>query len=141
MSLSGAEYKLVDLMVSCGTQGLATATVRVERPDGVIAVAAVIGSGPVDATFKAIDSILDAPVTLLEYTVHAVTEGIDALGEVSVRVREGESVVYGNGADTDIVVASAKAYLKALNKVVAGRPIRSHRQERLAEEVRGGAVS
>ena len=141
MSVSGAEYKLVDLMVSCGTQGLATATVRVERPDGVIAVAAVIGSGPVDATFKAIDSILDAPVTLLEYTVHAVTEGIDALGEVSVRVREGDSVVYGNGADTDIVVASAKAYLKALNKVVAGRPIRSHRQERLAEEVRGGAVS
>ncbi len=144
-SPAGGEFELVDLMVSCGTQGLATATVRVARPDGSVAVSAVVGSGPVDAAFKAIDAILDAPVTLLEYQVHAVTEGIDALGEVSVRVREGEgATVYGNGADTDIVVASAKAYLKALNKVVAGRPIRSHRQERFAQESQqqqGGAVS
>jgi 2-isopropylmalate synthase len=137
------EFELVDLMVSCGTQGLATATVRVKCPDGNVAVSAIIGSGPVDAAFKAIDAIVDAPVTLLEYLVHAVTEGIDALGEVSVRIREGEgATVYGNGADTDIVVASAKAYLKALNKVVAGRPIRSGRMERIAlESQASGAVS
>ena len=123
VSPTGAEYTLVDLLVGCGTQGLATATVRVRGPEGDVRVAAFSGAGPVDATFKAIDSIVDAPVVLLEYQVHAVTEGIDALGEVSVRIREGEgSAVYGNGADTDIVVASAKAYLKALNKVVAGRP-------------------
>jgi 2-isopropylmalate synthase len=139
----GGEFELVDLMVSCGTQGLATATVRVKCPDGNVAVSAIIGSGPVDAAFKAIDAIVDAPVTLLEYLVHAVTEGIDALGEVSVRIREGEgATVYGNGADTDIVVASAKAYLKALNKVVAGRPIRSGRMERIALENQAtGAVS
>jgi 2-isopropylmalate synthase len=138
----GGEFELVDLMVSCGTQGLATATVRVKCPDGNVAVSAIVGSGPVDAAFKAVDAIVDAPVTLLEYLVHAVTEGIDALGEVSVRIREGEgATVYGNGADTDIVVASAKAYLKALNKVVAGRPIRSGRMERIAQETQAEVTS
>ena len=158
---AGGEYSLLDLIVCCGTQGLATATVRINRPDGSVAVAAIIGSGPVDATFKAIDSILATSVTLLEYMVHAVTEGIDALGEVSVRVRDSEPVrdgdadadsdgrgqgrsegiVYGNGADTDIVVASAKAYLKALNRVLAARPIRSHRTERFSQEKRGDTSS
>ncbi len=116
-------YVLEDLQVACGTAGLATATVRLRDPEGAIRVQAAVGTGPVDATYKAIDAIVGAPVELLEFIVNGVTEGIDALGEVSVRVREGdERATHGSGADTDIVVASAKAYLAALNHVVARRP-------------------
>ncbi|HVK77085.1 MAG TPA: 2-isopropylmalate synthase [Kofleriaceae bacterium] len=117
-------FVLEDLQVACGTAGLATATVRLRDPAGVVRVQAAVGTGPVDATYKAIDAIVRAPVELLEFTVNAVTEGIDALGEVSVRVQEGEErATHGHGADTDIVVASAKAYLAALNHVVARRPV------------------
>jgi 2-isopropylmalate synthase len=127
-------YALDGLQVGCGTTGMPTATVRLRGPDGRLAVHAAIGTGPVDAAFKAIDGIVGAGVALLEYQVHSVTEGIDALGEVSVRVRANDGaarrpsnaqsdalrprVVHGHGADTDIVVASAKAYLSALNHVL-----------------------
>jgi 2-isopropylmalate synthase len=127
-------YALDGLQVGCGTTGMPTATVRLRGPDGTLSVHAAIGTGPVDAAFKAIDGIIGTRVTLLEYQVHSVTEGIDALGEVSVRVRPIDSamrrppsaqsdalrprVVHGHGADTDIVVASAKAYLAALNRVL-----------------------
>ena len=93
---------------------------------------AAIGTGPVDATYKAIDAVIHQPATLLEFVIHAVTEGIDALGEVTVRIQgdrpesslDAQSEVdqprtYGGyGADTDIIVASAKAYLSALNKIL-----------------------
>jgi 2-isopropylmalate synthase len=75
----------------------------------------------VDATYQAIDAIVKAPNTLMEYNVHAITEGIDAQGEVSVRILSdgnGNQVVGGYGADTDIIVASAKAYLGALNRLL-----------------------
>ncbi len=115
-------YVLEDLQVACGTVGLATATVRLRGPDGVVRVQAAVGTGPVDATYKAIDAIVGTSVELLEFMVNGVTEGIDALGEVSVRVQSGdERATHGHGADTDIVVASAKAYLGALNHVVARR--------------------
>jgi 2-isopropylmalate synthase len=116
-------FRLEDLQVACGSAGLATATVRLKDRDGVVHVHAAVGTGPVDATYKAIQAIVAAPVELLEFSVNAVTEGIDALGEVSVRVREGqERPTHGHGADTDIVVAAAKAYLEAINHVVARRP-------------------
>jgi 2-isopropylmalate synthase len=127
-------FVLDGLQVGCGTMGLPTATVRLRGPDEHVVVHAAVGTGPVDAAFKAIDGIVGARVTLLEYQVHSVTEGIDALGEVSVRVRPIDAsarrqaspqhdetrtrVVHGHGADTDIVVASAKAYLAALNRVL-----------------------
>ncbi len=125
-------YTLDGLQVSCGTLGMPTATVRLRGPDGQIAVQAAMGTGPVDATYKAIDSIVQAPNTLLEFNVHAITEGIDAIGEVTVRIREKDGqqrldaqrevemarVYSGHGADTDIIVASAKAYLAALNKLL-----------------------
>ena len=127
-------FALDGLQVGCGTTGMPTATVRLRGPDGKLAVHASIGTGPVDAAFKAIDGIVATRVTLIEYQVHSVTEGIDALGEVSVRVRPTDPVlrrpssaqsdalrpriVHGHGADTDIVVASAKAYLAALNRVL-----------------------
>jgi 2-isopropylmalate synthase len=113
--------------------GMPTATVRLRGPDGQMQVHAAVGAGPVDAAFKAVDEVLCTPNTLLEFVVHAVTEGIDAIGEVTVRIESGilESVVVaqserdqartfgGYGADTDIIVASVKAYLSALNKLLA----------------------
>ncbi len=124
-------WALDGLQVTCGTTGLPTATVRMRGPDGNLVVLAAVGTGPVDATYKAIDAVVKAPVTLLEFNVHAVTEGIDALGQVSVRIRaedaptlnpqRGEAparVFHGTGADGDIVVASARAYLAALNRAI-----------------------
>ncbi len=125
-------YYLDGLQVTCGTIGMPTATVRLKGPDGKVHVHAAMGSGPVDATYKAIDEIVKTPSTLLEFNIHAITEGIDALGEVTVRI-QGENGLHtmdaqseqvyqrvfgGHGADTDIIVASAKAYLNALNKLI-----------------------
>jgi 2-isopropylmalate synthase len=76
-----------------------------------------IGSGPVDATFKAIESVAASGAQLLLYSVNAITTGTDAQGEVTVRLAKAGRIVNGNGADTDIVIASAKAYLNALNKL------------------------
>ncbi len=76
-----------------------------------------IGSGPVDATFKAIESIAASGAQLLLYSVNAITTGTDAQGEVTVRLERAGRIVNGNGADTDIVIASGKAYLNALNKL------------------------
>lgn len=75
------------------------------------------GSGPVDATFRAIEAIVGSQSELLLYSVNAITTGTDAQGEVTVRLARGGRIVNGQGADTDIVVASAKAYLNALNKL------------------------
>ncbi len=125
-------YLLNGLQVSCGTMDMPTASVRLRGPDGKIYTHAAIGTGPVDATYKAIDGIVNVPSTLLEFNIHAITEGIDALGEVTVRI-EGKNghhtmdaqteveyarVYGGHGADTDIIVASAKAYINALNKLI-----------------------
>ncbi|MCX6082696.1 MAG: 2-isopropylmalate synthase [Chloroflexi bacterium] len=128
-------FALDGLQVACGTMGLPTATIRLRGPDGKIHTHASIGTGPVDATYKAIDAIVKTPATLLEFNIHAITEGIDALGEVTVRVQSKVGVqtmdaqkeitytrVYGgHGADSDIIVASAKAYLAALNKLIVAQ--------------------
>lgn len=113
-------WALENLQVVCGTTGLPTATVRLRGPDGAFQTQACIGTGPVDATYKAIDAIVKVPVTLLEFGINGVTEGIDALAEASVRVRHGDQrSSHGHGADTDIVVASAKAYIASLNQVLS----------------------
>ena len=117
-------YRLLDLQVSCGRPEMPTATVKLAGPDGDRPVAAAVGDGPVDAAFRAIDQIVRLPTRLEAYDVHGVGTGIDALGEVTVRVavEEGEGqVCSGYGADTDIIVASAKAYLAGLNRVLAHR--------------------
>jgi 2-isopropylmalate synthase len=75
------------------------------------------GSGPVDAAFKALETVANSNAKLLLYSVNNVTEGTDSQGEVQVRLAKGGRIVNGMGADTDIVVASAKAYLNALNKL------------------------
>jgi 2-isopropylmalate synthase len=77
------------------------------------------GDGPVDATFKAIESVARSGAELLLYSVNAVTQGTESQGEVTVRLAKGGRIVNGVGADTDIVVASAKAYISALNKIAS----------------------
>ncbi len=125
-------YLLNGMQVMSGTMGMPTATVRLRGPDGIIHTVASIGTGPVDATYKAIDQIVNVPCTLLEFNIHAITEGIDALGEVTIRIQSDSSsttmdaqreveyvrVYGGHGADSDILVASAKAYINALNKLI-----------------------
>jgi 2-isopropylmalate synthase len=131
-------YALDGLQVVCGTMGMPTATARLHGPDGSVYVQSAVGTGPIDAAYKAIDAVVQRPAHLLEFVVHAVTAGIDAIGEVTVRIEKpaqeeqpagshkinAQSEVSkprtfgGYGADTDIVVASAKAYLSALNKLL-----------------------
>ncbi|HEX9014708.1 MAG TPA: 2-isopropylmalate synthase [Chloroflexota bacterium] len=115
-------YSVKLVQVSCGTGLVPTATVEMSKPDGSVERAVAIGTGPVDAAYKAIDMIVRVPTKLLEYTVHGVTGGIDALGEVTLRIQEDGKTYLGHGADTDIVVASVKAYVTALNKLIASGP-------------------
>ena len=77
------------------------------------------GDGPVDATFKAIESVAKSGAELMLYSVNAVTQGTESQGEVTVRLSRGGRIVNGVGADTDIIVASAKAYISALNKLAS----------------------
>ena len=76
------------------------------------------GGGPVDAAFKAIESVVNSGTTLQLYSVNNITSGTDSQGEVTVRLEKGGRIVNGQGADTDIVIASAKAYINGLNKIL-----------------------
>jgi 2-isopropylmalate synthase len=115
-------YILDDMQVTCGKSGMPTATVRLRDVEGNLRTEAAIGAGPIDAAYKAIDSIVHESCTLLEFAVHAITEGMDALGEVTVRIEtheESPRTFGGHGADLDIIVASAKAYISAINRMLA----------------------
>jgi 2-isopropylmalate synthase len=116
--LATETFKLDHLQVSSGTSLKPTATVRIAFEDGASREAASMGDGPVDATYRAINEIVQLPNKLEEFRVQEVTAGIDAVGEVNVRVRRGPHLASGHGADTDILVAAARAYLNALNKLV-----------------------
>jgi 2-isopropylmalate synthase len=102
--------------VASGTNQVPTATVELEIDGRTIAQTGT-GDGPVDAVYRTIASITQTKSTLLMYVVKAITGGTDAQGEVSVRVQEDGRTVSGHGADTDIITASARAYLNALNKL------------------------
>ncbi|EEF31840.1 2-isopropylmalate synthase 2, chloroplastic [Ricinus communis] len=126
-------WKLGDLQVTCGTLGLSTATVKLINADGEEHIACSVGSGPVDAGYKAVDLIVKEPVELLEYSMNAVTEGIDAIATTRVLIRREDNhtsthaltgepfqrTFSGSGAGMDIVVSSVKAYVGALNKMLA----------------------
>ncbi|CAI5521853.1 unnamed protein product [Closterium sp. Naga37s-1] len=125
-------WELADLQVVCGTMGLPTATVKLVGPDGVEQIQAAMGTGPVDAVYKAINNIVDLNVELTEYSLNSVTEGIDALACTRVAIRSTgdahmathsqhgsiERTFSGSGADEDIVVSSARAYISAVNKML-----------------------
>eukprot|EP00271_Cylindrocystis_brebissonii_P013143 TRINITY_DN32753_c0_g1_i1.p1 TRINITY_DN32753_c0_g1~~TRINITY_DN32753_c0_g1_i1.p1 ORF type:complete len:704 (-),score=117.50 TRINITY_DN32753_c0_g1_i1:378-2489(-) len=129
-------WRLADLQVVCGTMGLPTATVKLIGPDGREHVSVGMGTGPVDAAYKAVDNIVKEDVELSEYGLIAVSEGIDALArtQVQIRSREGGAAATteeetaqgmrirrgfsGSGADQDIVVSSTRAYISAINKLL-----------------------
>jgi 2-isopropylmalate synthase len=112
--------KIVSLAVIAGTQGPQSATLELDI-DGKHASVQETGNGPVDAIFKAIRALVPHEATLELYQVHAVTEGTDAQAEVSVRLSENGKSVTARGADPDTLVASAKAYLGAVNKLMVRR--------------------
>ena len=112
-------FRLELVQVSCGDHSCPTATVTVRTPDGEELTDAAIGTGPVDAIYKAINRVAKVPNELIEFSVQSVTGGIDAMGEVTIRLRYNNQVYSGYAANTDIVVASARAYIKALNRLYA----------------------
>jgi 2-isopropylmalate synthase len=113
-------YGLIDLHVVSGINQKPTATVKLKIGENIID-GIEHGDGPVDATYKAIASMTDTKSHLLKFEVKGITGGTDALGEVVVSLEEDGRTVRGHGADTDIIVASAKAYINALNKLAAKR--------------------
>ncbi|SEG61185.1 2-isopropylmalate synthase [Marinobacterium lutimaris] len=112
------KYRLTSLSVTSQTGETPVASIKV-MIDGEEYAAESEGSGPVDATFKAIEQVAKSGASLLIYSVNAVTEGTDSQGEVTVRLEKGGRIVNGLGADTDIIIASGKAYLHALNMLDA----------------------
>ena len=109
-------FKLVYINVVAGNVTVPTATVQMEM-DGQLLQEAGFGDGPVDATFKTIKKITRTKSKLLQFAINAITSGTEALGEVTVKLEEKGYTVIGQGADTDVIVASAKAYINALNKM------------------------
>ena len=110
------KYKLLNLNVTSGTVAIPTATVEMEV-DGIVVKEAGFGDGPVDAAFKTIAKITGTKSKLRKFLVNAITGGTDAQGEVTVRLEENGLIATGQGAHTDIILASAKAYINALNRL------------------------
>jgi 2-isopropylmalate synthase len=113
-------YKLEYLHVACGTGTLPTASVKMKIKDE-IKQAAACGDGPVDAAYEAIRQATGLSANLENYAIRAVTGGKEALGEATVRITENGRVFVGRGISTDIIEASAKAYVDAINRMVAAR--------------------
>jgi 2-isopropylmalate synthase len=110
-------FRLELVQVSCGDRSRPTATVTLRNPEGEELTDAAIGTGPVDAIYKAINRVVNVPNELIEFSVQSVTAGIDAIGEVTIRLRHNDKVYSGRSANTDIIVASARAYVSALNRL------------------------
>ena len=112
-----AVYELDYIQVVSGTKISPTTTVGVRTEDKVIEMAST-GDGPVDAAFKAISRVVDIQLNLIDYQIRSVTEGEDAIGEVSLKVQDNGNIITGHGASTDIIEASARAYIHAVNKLI-----------------------
>lgn len=110
-------FQLEHVQVTCGDCTCPTATVTILKPDGTILTDAAVGTGPVDAVYRAVNRLVEIPNQLVEFSVKAVTAGIDALGTVNVRLQQGDRFFSGQASDTDIVVAAAHAYINALNRL------------------------
>lgn len=128
-------YILGRVHVECGNDQSPTAEVSIQTPDGGVKEAEAEGTGPVDAVCKAIDQMVELDVELTEFAVNSVTEGIDAIGEVSIRIEHDEAAYSGRGSDTDIVVASAKAYINAINRALMIAELGGHRRVGWSEAV------
>ena len=114
-----AVYTLNALQIQCGDPLVPTAVATITDEVGVKHVVSATGTGPVDAAYKAIDRVVAVHGDLAEFAVKAITRGIDAIGEVTVRVTADDGMIYtGRGADNDIIVSSAKAYVNAINRMI-----------------------
>ena len=117
-----ALYTLQSIQISCGFPLKPTATLTLRNPDGADVTVCDFGTGPIDAAYKAVNQIVEVENDLTEFAVTSLTRGIDALGEVTVRVKAGTGEVFtGRGTDGDIVVSATKAYLNALNRLLSHR--------------------
>lgn len=120
-------FRLELVQVSCGNNARPTATVTLRTPEGEELTDAATGTGPVDAVYKAINRVVNVPNELIEFSVQSVTAGIDAIGEVTIRLRYQGRVFSGHAANTDIIVASAQAYVNALNRLQSSLEPKTHR--------------
>lgn len=118
-------FRLELVQVSCGDRSRPTATVTLRTPQGEELTDAAIGTGPVDAIYRAINRVVNVPNELIEFSVQSVTAGIDAIGEVTIRLRHEGRVFSGHAANTDIIVASAQAYVNALNRLYGALNLKS----------------
>ncbi|MBN3884625.1 MAG: 2-isopropylmalate synthase [Nostoc sp.] len=128
-------FRVELVQVSCGSNARPTATVTLRTPEGEELTDAAIGTGPVDAVYKAINRVVNVPNQLIEFSVQSVTGGIDALGEVTIRLRYESKVFSGHAANTDIIVASAQAYVNALNRLYASLQTQQKPEEVTAQKV------
>ena len=110
-------YHLEYLRVSSGTDIVPTATMKLKYKNKMIESTST-GDGPVDACYKAIDKAVGVKGKLINYSLRAITGGKDALGDVSVKIEAKGEVISGRGSSTDIIEASAKAYLNAINRLM-----------------------
>ncbi|HLE01951.1 MAG TPA: 2-isopropylmalate synthase, partial [Dehalococcoidia bacterium] len=114
-------YHLERVQYSGGAQTMPTASVRLTTPDGEVKEDAALGDGPVDAVYQAVNRMLGLPVSLVDFSIRSVTEGQEAIGEAMLQIECEAQHFVGRGSDTDIVVASAKAYLNAINRFFAAK--------------------
>ena len=115
------KYRLEYLHTLSGTGTIPTATVRIRIDGEQVVQEAAWGDGPVDAAYKAIDKVIGVQVKLGEYSIRAVTSGTEAMGEVTLRIVDDGRTIVGRGVSTDVIEASAKAYINALNNLAARR--------------------
>ncbi len=129
-------WQVEDVQVNCGTTVIPTAVVRLRNvATGELFTDAGFGTGPVDAVYQGINRLVGVPNKLVEFVIQAIDQGMDAVGDVTIRIESeelvgtveraqggrGQRIFSGRGIDTDIVVASAKAYMQALNKLLAAK--------------------
>ncbi len=126
VTMEPVTYRLDHIQFSGGDHDIATATVRLIGPGQQVYSDAATGNGPVDAVCKAVQRATGGvAVQLVDFNVRSVTEGMDSIGEVVIRIEQDGKVFTGRGASTDIIVASAKAYLSAFNRLIGQQGVRS----------------
>ncbi len=122
-----AIYTLEAVQISCGFPLTPTATVTLKDENGVEKTTCEFGTGPIDAAYKAVDKIIKVENDLREFSVQSLTRGIDAIGEVAIRIAASDGQVFlGHGSDGDIVVSATKAYLNALNRLLTSERARKN---------------
>jgi 2-isopropylmalate synthase len=116
-------YRIDHLSVHIETDAEPEVRIRLQRHDGAVREEEATGDGPVEALYRAIDHAVDQPHTLVDYSIRSISEGADAQGEVEVRIRYGENHFAGRARNTDVIRASAEAYVDALNRLAAAQSV------------------